>query len=65
MNNLSMTTSGIFILLLSFIISPSEADTVVNGIIQAADAITPVIGIALAYAGRVRQKDINWYGKKL
>ena len=60
-----MTLSGLAIVVLSFVIEPGDAETVVNNILAAADLILPVVGIALTYIGRVRQGDITWYGAKL
>ena len=61
----SLTISGLVIITLSYFIEPSEADTVVNGVVAAVDALAPVVGIALTYWGRYRQGNITWYGKKL
>ena len=62
--NTSMTISGVAIVLLSFVLEPSDAETVVNNIVAAAELILPVVGIALTYWGRYRQGDITWYGAK-
>lgn len=60
-----MTTGGIFVILLSVLIEPQDAQTVVENFVAAVDAILAIVGIALAYYGRYRQGDITWYGKKI
>jgi hydrogenase/urease accessory protein HupE len=66
MNNYSMTIAGILAMVLGAIAKqlnrqlPASEQDIANAI----TTVIQVLGLLLAYIGRVRQGDITWYGAR-
>ena len=67
MNNYSMTVAGVLAMLLGAIAKQINHQLPVTeqDIANTVTTIIQVLGLLLAYIGRVRQGDITWYGRKI
>ena len=60
-----MTQAGVWIALVTSVARVLELDIDEGVITELVLSVGSVVAICVAYYGRYRQGDINWYGKKV
>ena len=61
----SLTFAGWLAMLLGSFFSAVGIDTTPGDLEEAVNGVLVISGLIVVYVGRIRQGDINWYGKKI